>query len=640
MIARAGFSLAALVVLAVAPLRAQEVRRDTTPLAPVVVTATRTSEPVATLGNSVTVLQGDDLRRAGITSVSEALRAVQGVSVVQQSSYGSVTSLFVRGGQSTYLRVLVDGVPINQPGGALDLSDITMINVERIELVRGPSSVLYGSDAVTGVLQIFTRAGSGGARLRAQARGGSYGSTDFDAELSAGGATVGGTLAAARTGTDGIYDFNSQYHNTTGSGALWFRPDARTDARVSARYHDGALHYPTEGSGAPLDSNAFQMGRGTTVSLDAGRYLSPRLELRALLGFNESRDSIDDAPDDALDFPFYSHALTDRRNADVRMNLHRGAGTTWTLGASVEEERERSSNNFSPGLTSIARTNRALYAQAVGPLGPRLTAQAGVRLDDNQAFGTFVTFRVGGSARVAERTRLRATIGSAFKEPTFIENYSSGFAVGNDSLQPEHSLSWELGVEQTLSRGLTLSGGYYHQRFRDMIQFTFAPPTLGDPNFYNIAGVNVWGVEIGADWTVSPAFRLRAEYTGLHTSVTDSGYGSLEFTPGEPLIRRPAHSGSLSADLTPPGRFTGGGRVLVVGRRDDLDFSSGPPGRVTLPEYVRLDLWGEVALVRGRSDLALTARVENATDTWYQEVSGYAAPGVRVLLGARIDAGR
>src|SRR5205085_10384517 len=167
--------------------------RDTARIAPVVVTATSTPLALNRVPASVTVLDGARLRAEGLTHIADALRQVPGMAVVQSGSFGAPTSLFTRGAQSNYTKVLIDGVPFNDPGGALDLGFLTLDDVDRIEIVRGPTSVLYGSDAVAGVVQIFTRRASGRPRGSLDARAGTYGSYDVDA--TAGIPFSGGSLA-------------------------------------------------------------------------------------------------------------------------------------------------------------------------------------------------------------------------------------------------------------------------------------------------------------------------------------------------------------------------------------------------------------------------------------------------------------
>jgi outer membrane receptor protein involved in Fe transport len=246
--------------------------RDTAALRPVVVTATRVALalPVQTAG--VTVLQGADLRARGIVSVAQALREVPGAAVVQSGSTGGVTSLFLRGGESRYTKVLIDGVPANQPGGSFDFAFLTTDNVERIEVVRGPASVLYGSDAMSGVVQVFTRGGRGPASPRLMVRGGTYGTVDAEAGVQGGSARAGYSLDLAHHVTAGLYGDSSvvlpagrgtrtldhTFRNSVASGAVRLAPDAASDVRLAARFSDGRYAFPTDGNGAvnPLQNAA------------------------------------------------------------------------------------------------------------------------------------------------------------------------------------------------------------------------------------------------------------------------------------------------------------------------------------------------------------------------------------------------
>src|SRR5215218_2046715 len=201
------FALATLTLAATA--RAQQAASDTARLQPVEVTATRSPLPADRTPSSVTVVTGEALRRQGITSVADALRTVPGLSIVQTGSYGGATSLFIRGGESKYTKILVDGVPINDAGGAFDLSTLSTDNLDRIEIVRGPASVLYGSDAVAGVVQLFTRRGAGVAHGQVAARGGGFGSRDVDAGVHGGDARLSYSVGAAHHASDGFQPFNS-----------------------------------------------------------------------------------------------------------------------------------------------------------------------------------------------------------------------------------------------------------------------------------------------------------------------------------------------------------------------------------------------------------------------------------------------
>lgn len=642
---RAPLVVTALLTLAAAA-RAQQ-PRDSVVLAPIVVTATRVATPADALPTAVTILDGAALRAAGHTTLAEALRTVPSAAFAQAGAFGGVTSLFLRGGQSGYVRVLVDGVVLNQAGGAVDLAVIPLTSVERIEVARGPASVLYGSDAVTGVIQVFTRRGAGAVQVDAAAAAGSHGLSELRAEAAAASPAAAWTVSASASGGDGVYAFNNDWHTAGAEGRLALTPDAHTDVQLTLRYADHRYAYPTDGGGTAVDSNQQQRTRTVLAGLDAGRRLGSRAELRLLLGLRASRDTSDDAPDAPGDtlgiFASWAGSRTERRSVDARLSVDAPGGAVVTVGGALERERERSANGYDSefgagqGALDVTRTNRALYLQALSARQGRLGLQGGARLDDNAAFGTFATWRFGASATLGGGLRLRGAAGTAFKEPTFIENYAAGYAVGNPALRPERSSSWEAGVEQRLAAGrIQLAATWFDQQFRDVIQYAVVPAQPNGPNFYNVAAADARGLEAEARFLPRAAVDVTVQYTWLHTSASDSGFGGGAFAPGQPLLRRPAHSGSVTALLQPAGRWSGGARVLAIGPRDDLDFGTWPATRVTLPGYVRTDLWAEVALRRGPgAGVALTLRVDNVTDAVTTDVLGFATPGRVIRLGAR-----
>ena len=201
--------------------------RDTVVLKPVVVTATRVPVSADLVVSAVTVLRGTDLVARGIRTVAQALETVPGAHVIETGSFGGQTSLFMRGGESDYTKVLLDGVPLNQAGGFIDLAHLTTDNVDRIEIVRGPVSVLYGTDAVTGVVQVFTRTGQGSPVMGAELRGGTYGAADVALDVVGGSQRVSYSARLSRFEADGLYAFNNNYRNTIGSARIQVTPDAR-----------------------------------------------------------------------------------------------------------------------------------------------------------------------------------------------------------------------------------------------------------------------------------------------------------------------------------------------------------------------------------------------------------------------------
>jgi len=627
-----------LAALGVAPvlLSAQE-PTDTARLGPIVVTAERLPIPAAAVPAAVTVLAGAALRAQGIRSVADALRTVPGVTVVATGSFGAQTSLFVRGGESDYVKVLIDGVPQNQPGGAFDFAHLTLDDVDRIEVVRGPVSVLYGSDAVAGVVQIFTRAGHGAPRTAMSVRAGSFGTTEVSADLAGGGPTMGYSLAASRFGSDGIYAVNNAYRDAVVSGRLGWRPDPRSDVGLSLRFGDDVFHYPTDGAGNIVDTNQRQTTRGPSAGLEAGRFLSPRLEARVTAAYHEDEVRFDDEPDDSLDTgPFASYHSRDRiRRLALggRANVHVSSGTILTGGTEVEWQRQR-------GTTlDTARHTGAVYAQAVAGLERAVSMTVGARLEDNQQFGAHVTARAGAAWRIATGTRLRVSAGTGFKEPSFYENFATWFVRGNPKLEPEQSTSWELGAERTLTGQVRIGLTYFDQRFRNLVLYSFAPVGPDSVNYVNVARALARGVELTITAPLGGGRTAELGYTRLTTRVLTGGPDPA-FEAGKTLLRRPrdAATAALSTPLGARGVFSFAARY--VGRRDDFDY--GGFTRVTLRPYVRADVAGEYRLASrrvGMPELTLTGRVENLFNAPYAEVKNFPAPRRTILVGGRVTVG-
>ncbi len=646
----AAFALA----LIISPsLAAQEIQ-DTTRLKELVVTATRIPTPPDGVVSSTTIIRGEELRARGIHFVQDALREVPGATVVQVGSFGGVSSLFLRGGESDYVKVLVDGVPVNQPGGAYNFANLTTDNLDRIEVLRGPASVLYGSDAVSGVVQVFTRRGQGRPALEGGAEAGTFGSISGHAGVVGGSKSLGYSADASHLSTDGTYAFNNGYHNTVLSGSVRAAPDPKGDASLSVRFSDNRFHFPTDFSGALADSNQFNAEKALSVGADLGRRLSDRVELRVSGGGSRSDGEFDDRPDNAADtvgFGFASHrnSRDQRGNLEARVNGFVSSVLTLTTGAQVERETERQSGETTSNFGGIAttpdtpfdrgRTTFGYYAQAVLDLPAGLAVNLNGRLDHNRGFGTFFTYRAGLAYQLQGGTRFRASLGRAFKAPTFCEQFCDApFVVGDSTLSPERSNSWEVGVEQHLVGRVSLWATYFHQRFRDMIVYDggVAP---GEPTYRNGAAARARGVEAGVTTSFGTSVSAKASYTYLDAKATDdAGMPSTSFANGQSLIRRPGHSAELAVQGRVFERATLGGSVTYVGRRDDVDFNSFPSVRVELPGYAIVDLAGEVDILQpaaGRPGLSGVVRVENLFDKQYDQVVGFAGRPRGVYGGAR-----
>jgi vitamin B12 transporter len=633
-----------------APAAAQQAR-DTTVLRPLVITATRVPIDKQLAPATVTVIEGEQLRSRGITTVADALATVAGLAVVQSGSYGATTALFARGGESDYVKVLIDGVPVNSPGGTFDFAMLTTDNVDRIEVVRGPASVVYGSDAVAGVVQLFTRRGSGSARGFADFRGGSFGTLEANGGIAGSARSLAYSLGASSRETEGIHPFNNDFRNQGWSGRVSFAPSLTT-VDLTARRTDGSYHFPTNGSGLVVDSNSVRREHRTVLGLDLSRRLTQKVDVRAL-GAASRLDGAStnqpDSPGDTLGFYGRDESRTERRSGDVRTDYRPTARTTVSVGASVEREQVRSSSEsrfqqFPASSAAFAahRTNEAVYAQLIGASARRLTYTASGRIDDNGTYGTFVTGRASAAVQVTTNASLRAAVGNAFKAPAFEETFSSTFTVGNPDLDPERTVSWEASAEYRVGGRVAVSATYFDQRFRDLIQYVSGDEsTEFRGTNENLGAATACGLELELRAPMLGAFDVGANATLLRTRVTDAGNGAFgTFVNGERLLRRPSRAAAVNADYRLTRASKVGAAVRLVGKRDDRDFNNDV--RVTLPSYTLLDLSGDFALAplaHALAPLSLTARVENVFDREYQAAFGFDAPGRRVLVGMRAALG-
>lgn len=642
--------------LAVAVLPAQT-RSDTARVNDIVVTATRVPVSTRTVAAATTVISGDDLRSRGITFVIDALRDVPGMTLVQGGSYGAVTSMFLRGGESDYVKVLLDGVPLNVPGGSIDLANLTTTDLDRIEVVRGPTSVLYGADAMSGVVQLFTRSGARAPRGEITARGGSFGDRDYDAHLSAGTGQLAASINGASFASDGIYAFNSGYRNTVGSARITWDGQDRGRLAFTVRRGDATAHYPTDFTGALVDHNQWVRERALALGLDASRPLggSWTASLQGFASRNiRGAQNRPDSPADTLGFGYDADATarTWRRGGEARVDWRPAAATVVSLGMGLERESidqtSRTAMNFGAGAIierdsfQLHRTTKSSYGQLLLTPLPRVSVQLGTRLDHNSAFGSISTSRAGVSWQLPRAIRFWTAAGTAFKAPTFFELFAaSAFEVGNPALAPERSTSIEVGGEQRLAGGRLLLGAtLFAQRFRDLIQYIGAAP--GEPTYVNLGGARSRGLEASLGVNLSRRFGLRGHWTWLGTEVTDSGSASTAtFTQGKPLLRRPASSGGMTASLR-HGRATFAATINHLGTRDDVDFRHFPSTRTALPSYTTVDVALDLpvgGLGRDVPGLDVTLRAENLFDAAYQQTIGFPGRGRTLLAGARVRFG-
>ncbi len=619
-------------------------------LGPVVVTATKTEVPLKSVAASVTVITKEEIEARQVAEVPDLLRDVPGLNVTRASSRGSVVTVFPRGGNSNFNLVLIDGVKVNDAGGFFDFSDLSTDNIERIEIIRGPHSALYGADAMGSVIQIFTKRGRGTPRVEASFAGGNLNTFEERVNLSGSVERVGYSLGVGRTDTDGSLKINNAFRETTVSGRLDYTRERALDLSLVVRYTDSLFQFPTGGAGdlfGPLDPNQSSNQQRLLLTGKASYFLAPWWQQTLQLGWYRRQFAFDDPFDPGIDFAAV-HSTNEERRLSLDYFWNLVAPTVFDLSSLVtvgfayerEEFEQRTAVTETPFPSSSAneanRDNRAFYFQSQLDWRKRLFLTAGFRVDDNSTFGTELTPRVSAAYILPiTETKVRGGYGEGIKAPTFIQNFGDGspFVVGNPNLRPERSRSWEIGFDQPLLKGQAdLSVTYFHNRFEDLIAFVG-----GSPSFLNVQSARAEGVEVGARFRPGYGLTVSGTYTFLDTKVLKNDIGGTELPVGFPLIRRPEHTGSLTLDHAWD-RLHTNLTATFVGDQQDLDFRTFPAPRVTLPAYTTVDLAASYLLLKDRihlRELTLFGKVKNLFDEGYQQVFGFSAPRTTFLVGLK-----
>ncbi|HTO89411.1 MAG TPA: TonB-dependent receptor [Thermoanaerobaculia bacterium] len=572
----------------------------------VVVTATASPEEEKDLGVATTVITRQDIEKSGRVTVLELLRTVPALNVVQSGSEGELASIFLRGTNSTQALVLVDGARVNSaffPG--YDFSGLTTENVERIEIARGPFSALYGSEAIGGVIQIFTRPPQSGVSGSVTAEGGNASTASASAFVTAGSGPLSGAVSYRYGNTNGDVP-NSNWHENNGSARLdWQASEA---ARISL---EGSILSGRVGNPGPVGAEnpeAFGTFREERVALPVNVALSATNHLSGFVASVWSKPEYDD--------PIGGYASqTDARTlqAQVTDSATLGANTL-TVIAMWNRSTVTNVDTFGTNLDGQSTTIWGVGAQDVVAVGP-FTVAGGIRYDGNSQFGSAVSPR-GSIAWLSpdQRWKLRAAGGTGFRAPTVGELYYPFF--GNAALKPERSVSWEAGGEAYLGRGGRVEVTYFWNDLKDLIVYDFSSSETE-----NIGRARTQGVEVGYRQQILPPLAVQATYTYLQ---------AIDQSDGSRLLRRPRNSASLTLVWQPVAPLSVEARGLYVGSRPDGDPVTGES--LTEPAYFRLDLFASWNLGR----VAPYLRINNLTNTGYDEAAGYPASGIRAAGGVGV----
>jgi len=603
----------------------------------VTVTATARTITVDSSASPVTVITAQDIANRQEIWLADMLQTGGGVNIAREGPFGGITTLFLDGGNSQFTKVLIDGAPANQPGGDMDYEGIDLNNVDKIEIVHGASSALYGSDALDGVVQIFTHRGTTTTPVfKIEGEGGTFGTGDGGAQLSGllGAFDYSGSATYFSTQGQGPNDY---FRNTALSGAFGWKFGNTNHLRLSLRNDSNDGGEPGQtllgilNPGNHIDQHDFFAS--LVWDFSAGDHWEHRL----MATDSYLRQSIDD-----VDFAFSEINRFYRTGLEEQSTYlfpHGGI----SLGYNYEVE------NGEPGAPPhVRRNNQAGYSEVRYQFGRRLTATAGARAEDNSSFGTSVVPRTGlaYAARYGHdfwgATRLRTSYGLGIKEPTFIQSFEAGPCFpGNPDLRPERSTTFNAGVEQLLaSDRLKVSVAYFHNDFHDIVSFgedltaTSTCP-FGTGTFFNTDKARAFGSNAAFESKVTSWLRIVGNYTYDDTKVVRSPNATdPTLEAGNRLFHRPLHSANLIFNATVRHmnwNFAG----TYVGRATDSDFLG--LGITSNPSWVRWDLGTILPLRRG---LSATAKVENLFDRRYSDAVGFPALGLNYRIGLKYVWGR
>lgn len=579
----------------------------------IVVSASLTEVARGRSGSTVTIIDRDEIERRNKTTVSELLRTVPGLEVVQNGGPGKATSVFIRGGNSSHTLVLVDGVRVNgNTTGGFDFAELTTDNLERVEVLRGPQGVLYGSEAVAGVVSVVTRRGQGPAKAWLRGAVGNDDYVDFGAGVQGGHGSVDYSLAVSSVRTDGVSAAresagNSEpdpWENLTLSGRLGsaFWGDGHLD--LALRYSDGETDIDgfTFGVGPTDDLNALNLRTLFTGSVTLSKPFSDRWTQK--LVFTHTQDDLEGKDPDNFFGNF--EILTDTSSLTTQADLSVSNHHTLSLGYRFEERNAESLGSFDETVDLSS-----FFGESLWSWGERFDLSLGLRHDDHSVFGNETTYRLALSAGLGSMARLHASAGTGFKAPTFNDLYFPGF--GNLSLAPETSEGFDVGVElRGEDSRWTFDVTYFDTDFEDLILFTFPA------GFVNLAEATSKGVEVTFGWRPNERFSLNGSHTYNDTE---------DLATGQQLARRPEQRSTLSVAFDLIDKLRGSATVVAVSDRIESDGS-------VMDDYERLDLSLAYQLTeRWRPFL----RVENLLDSDYEELPGFTTPGTTAVVGVQLD---
>lgn len=597
----------------------------------IVVTATKIEQHQAEVGSSTTVITSEQIERAGKETVLEVLRQVPGLTVMQSGGLGGLTNIYLRGSKPGHTLVLIDGVEVNDPmvtDRSFDFAHLTTDNIERIEIVRGPQSTLYGSDALGGVINIITKKGKGKPKVSISAEVGAHSTFRESANVNGSTEAAAYSLSLSRLDSKGISRAadgaeKDGYKNSAASSYLSYDILDNANLNLSLRYTD---------SKADIDDGGYDDDPNYTAS---NENFASRLELvQGLKSFWDHKLSFsysktdrkygDDKDAESSNEKMDSWYKGDNKKVEWQHNFSTLDKSIITAGLEYEEEGgssySYSEGDWGPYESKFERktvSNKGFYLQNQPKLADWLFVTAGLRVDDHELFGRETTWKVS-IATIGRVTRIRANWGTGFKAPSLFQLYSS---YGSPDLKPDRSKSYDLGFKKGLLNDKVAFGlTYFHNDFENMVDWDSATY-----KYKNIGRARTNGLE--ADLSIKPIENLEVEANYTRTETEDKETG-LE------LLRRPKEEISLNANWHPWAKANLNLGITYIGKRKDIKYAGWTAERITMEDYTTVDL---SCLYKITDKFQVFGRIENLLDEEYQEVYGFAAPGRSLYAGGKAN---
>ena len=606
---------------------AQETKPETKKVDPVVVTATTVPTPAEQLGVSLNVITGEEFKTYHYSTVDDAFRSIPGVNVTQQGGYGKLSTLSIRGANANQVLILVDGVRVSSPTlGQTDLSDISPDLIDRIEVIRGGQSTLYGADAIGGVVNIITKKGAGPFSATVENMGGNH--DTFQDRVS-----INGTYKIFDYSLYGShFESNGQFKNDNSNinaagGRVGVSLPLDSTFSVTYRYNKNDTGVPVKSVFPPpqpivpiINPNAKQQTETTVLSVEAKTHPVDWWESRGRFGRYTNNQGFQDPVDPGFDFdaPFRSQVDVERLEGEFLNSIIIGPWSTSTVGIGYRNE-----SGDNKGVFHTQQNVKWFLFEQQFRLFNRLFITGGTRIEDNSVFGSATTGQGSVLFVIKETgTRLRGSAGTGFRAPTFNDLFFPDF--GNPNLQPERSQTWDVGIDQNLWQNrIRLKVTWFATHFTNAITCCVVLPTAPFGGPVNAGKARSKGVETSAEVDILPNLVASFAYTYTDTD---------NLTTRRPLARIPRNSGSAGLTWEPLRGLSVFVQVYAVSRQFDSY------GDVYNSGHTRVDAGGTYRLLNQLGwlqRLELVARAQNILNESYAEVRGFPALGANFLVGLR-----